>query len=320
VVAARIQGNYDELDRIARNFTQRGDEVRNLLRHVNDCQNRLESGDWTGVGAQTFFHEMDHLVTPALSRLIGVFEDARNATLRIVSVFHEAEDQAGLYFRGRDDAFIDYDPGDDNTHIGTVVAIGAIGNYRNGVNNWRVTPLLNMVKNQLLSQNGGTCSFYSIPNLLILSGMPITQHQADQWVTQILAQRIPPETPGTITSSLSSQEIIDFLNANGYRDMVQSSRINVSFDMAQNRAAAEQFLIARLAEGKPVRVATNTDNSFGVVGGHAYTVVGAQTDGFGNLTNVLVHTNWNDPQFVEIPANDFMTDWQGKGFRYMIPV
>lgn len=77
-----------------------------------------------------------------------------------------------------------------------------------------------------------------------------------------------------------------------------------------DRGDAERFLVNQVKSGNPVMVTSQVDDSFGMgKGGHAYTVLGVQTDSNGKLTNVLVSSNWGSSQTWQLPADRFMNDW-----------
>jgi len=77
---------------------------------------------------------------------------------------------------------------------------------------------------------------------------------------------------------------------------------------------ASAFLVEKVGkEGMPVNVFTGWDSKSLSRGGHAYNIVGVQTDADGNLTNVIAFTNWGSEDgsapFVLLPAKPFVESW-----------
>ena len=100
--AEHIQGNYDELDRIAATFDSTAAAVTDMVQQVSRQTQALAEGGWLGLGANRFVQEMQDLVIPGLNRLASALEEARATTQKIGQIFHEAEDEAGKIFSGMD--------------------------------------------------------------------------------------------------------------------------------------------------------------------------------------------------------------------------
>jgi WXG100 family type VII secretion target len=90
-----IQVDYDELTYIAQRFAIHALETEDLLRLIGRYVYMLETGGWSGRGADYFYDEMNMLVFPALRNLIGALEEASRATKHIRDLFGDFEREAG---------------------------------------------------------------------------------------------------------------------------------------------------------------------------------------------------------------------------------
>lgn len=97
----RIQADYDALGDIKRAFEQEANGVDTLTKHVRASMDELESGGWTGLGANAFFGEMRDLVFPGLERLSRVLCEAGQVVEQISTLVQHAEETAANLFRGR---------------------------------------------------------------------------------------------------------------------------------------------------------------------------------------------------------------------------
>ena len=202
-------------------------------------------------------------------------------------------------------------------------AVNYLSMYKDGVDGWQLIPMDgNFTPDELLIQRGPSCTIYGAMNLLIENGYDISWKDADQ---------IYMDNLDNMSWWANDDVWLDMQDGNhdyaGFdigRAKVILEQYGADYDYddfstywglgSPDRDAAEKFLVKQLNEGNPMYVTTEMNEAFGFgSGGHAYTVIGAQTDGNGKLTNVLVSTNWGQygesgPVW-EIPARDFMDDW-----------
>lgn len=312
--AEKIQANFDDLAHFSSLFSREADQLNNLFGQVRQCIDQLQSGDWSGQGAQNFFTEMEALVLPGMDRLVNALGDASQATQQIVQTLQQAEQEAARQFEG-DGAVA---PSGSGAGGGLAETLGSllgrpdkklapgqgvsIGNYQNGVNGWS---LIGGANRPFVAQPGANCWLYAPMNAAIAAGYDISQTRADGIANSYSTWN--PFWEGQQNS------ILDDLGATYTRRDFDEWGHGPLGTPGFNRAAAERWLIDNVQAGRPVMVNTATDNAFGIAGArHAYTVVGVRTDASGNLTSVLVNTNWGSAPYYEIPANSFLTDW-GRG-------
>ncbi|MBE2192789.1 MAG: WXG100 family type VII secretion target, partial [Anaerolinea sp.] len=96
-----IRADYDSLAQIAAQFAQESDQSAQMAQSVMVLVQQLESGAWIGMGANSFYSEMNDLVFPALRRLIDALCDAGESTRRISEMLRSAEEEAASLFKGR---------------------------------------------------------------------------------------------------------------------------------------------------------------------------------------------------------------------------
>ncbi|MBO9308488.1 MAG: WXG100 family type VII secretion target [Chloroflexi bacterium] len=96
--ADKIQADYDQLEQIAAQFAQQGDQTLALWRQAYNCMSQLRDGGWIGVGANRFYDEMESLVLPGLERLVNALRAGSAQAARIAQVLRAAEEQAGQLF------------------------------------------------------------------------------------------------------------------------------------------------------------------------------------------------------------------------------
>jgi WXG100 family type VII secretion target len=94
-----IRAQYEELDQVANRFSAQAQAVASMRQRVRQRMDALEGGGWIGKGADSFYNEMNSEVLPAVERLRSALEEASDVTRRIVSVLHEAEDEASSLFK-----------------------------------------------------------------------------------------------------------------------------------------------------------------------------------------------------------------------------
>jgi len=94
VAAPRVRADYEQLRRIAQEFSAHADACRQELRRLQSAKDVLERGDWAGRGARAFYAEMDSEVLPSLSRLFTALGQASQTTAAISAIIQQAEDEA----------------------------------------------------------------------------------------------------------------------------------------------------------------------------------------------------------------------------------
>jgi WXG100 family type VII secretion target len=326
VSAPVIQANYDDLATIANNFSQQAQAVQHLIQQMTQLERALESGGWTGLGAEAFFAEMGDLVFPAMHRLNGALSDAHEVVGRISTVFQDAEEEASRQFQGDHSRerrgggmILSASESDDD---GAGVSVNP-RKYKSGVDGWSVISMddsQGFEIGETVYQKGPTCTLYAALNLLIASGYDISRDSADfmaKYVAMENAWWRPDmwfdDMPNLGFTLNTSEDVLDKYNAKIQRGDFNEYTPGGFFSppkVTANRAKAEQFLINTVRNGKPVLVSMEVDDSFGNGwGGHAANVIGVQTGPDGKLTKVLVSTNWRSRPVVEIPAAAFMDDW-----------
>lgn len=345
--AAVIQANYDDLAAFAGSFTNQAQSVQHLIEQVARLEQALEGGGWTGLGAEAFFAEMGDLVFPAMHRLAGALNDARDVVGRISVVFHDAEEEASRQFGGDGtgqaagsafagasasafaSSFLGGVFGGDTDGGGSNGAGKKVNltTYKNGVDGWSVISTdgsQGFTPNKLVSQKGNTCAIYAPLNLLIASGYDFPQGAADSFA-KIMAMEGAwwrpdmwfDDDPNWGFGMGMSEDVLDKFDAKyqsgDFMEMKSTGGIFGHIEISPNRAKAEQFLIDNLRNGKPVLVSMEVDDSFGEgSGGHRATVIGTQTGPDGRLKSVLIATNWASKPVVEVPAEAFMDDWMNR--------
>ncbi len=146
-----------------------------------------------------------------------------------------------------------------------------------------------------------------------MNGKKVTQAQADKVVKGILSDnRWRPDLwrDNDPNWGFDRDATIEVLDKFGVKYEAGSFPINDKY-MDRIVPTAEKFLINNVTAGRPVLVATETDDIFGGKNsGHAYNVVGVQTNPTtGRLDKVLVSTNWSGDEFYEVPGELFVKEW-----------
>ena len=95
----RTRANYDELNKIAQQWTQQEQATRQMLTSLRQCMDALQGGDWVGQGANAFYAEMTSTVLPSLNRLADALGAARRTTIAIRAAVQQAEADAAAVLR-----------------------------------------------------------------------------------------------------------------------------------------------------------------------------------------------------------------------------
>jgi len=94
-----IRADYAALQQISARFSQRAEVTVEMLAGVQQAYQPLEQGSWIGEGADAFFAEMAHDVTPAIGRLIAALAAASEITGSVAQAMQQADQAAASPFR-----------------------------------------------------------------------------------------------------------------------------------------------------------------------------------------------------------------------------
>jgi WXG100 family type VII secretion target len=95
-----IRAQYDDLEAIAKRFTQQHEAANTLRDAICREYDSLVNGGWKGRGVQAFAGEMDGKVLPALDRLSALMELGAQVTRQVADVFRRAEEEAAALLGG----------------------------------------------------------------------------------------------------------------------------------------------------------------------------------------------------------------------------
>lgn len=96
--ARRIRADYDSLAKISQSFGRQAAATQGTIQKIQQCVGTLQSGDWIGKGATTFYREMDGDVLPTLKRLAAALDAAARLTQQASQIMHQAEEEsAGIF-------------------------------------------------------------------------------------------------------------------------------------------------------------------------------------------------------------------------------
>lgn len=94
-----IQADSDVLKHCTIIFAQHADHITALDYQLHSLVDLLLQGGWKGQASDHFFHEMETLVFPALSRLADVLQFTSDMSCKIVSTLETAENESSALFR-----------------------------------------------------------------------------------------------------------------------------------------------------------------------------------------------------------------------------
>lgn len=97
-MADEIRVNYEELAQVASRFTNQAQVVEQMLRKVRGCVEKLEDDGWIGMGADSFFAEMDGEVLPAVGRMIAALREGATQANAIAQTMQQAEEETRALF------------------------------------------------------------------------------------------------------------------------------------------------------------------------------------------------------------------------------
>jgi WXG100 family type VII secretion target len=316
-----IQTDYEQLAQIARVFEEQHATVTRQLKALQDAVNVLRNGGWEADAATAFFADMDGDVFPGIERLAQALVLAGDTTTQIAQTFKQAEQEGAGYFNASGDnsnpGFIggirDWLFGEDDDHHNVEGGTGNefLSQYTRG-DSWTYLNNKGFESGEELAQVGPSCTIYGIMNLLVQEGIDISQEDANAIYEQMKADY--PDSGVTNGFPIAAaKDILDQYGVSYQHDTFKREIFGIDVGFAGNdQAAAREFLVEQISQGNSIYVTTEVDDSFGLGdGGHAYTVVGTQQDSNGELTNVLVSTNWGSSPYEVVPIDKFMDDWIG---------
>jgi hypothetical protein len=321
---SEVRMDYEAVGAMAEQFATSADTLHRLNRALETAITLLRLSAFVGnVGSTALAHYLEG-IQPAIMRLAGTCEELSDDLVGAIRALRDGDLSGSQRFSGQGQ------PGGAASGAGSMFAADAskqavaqgnavsLGGYQNGVNGWRLIPVSgDFTPNELVVQQGPSCTVYGAMNLLIENGYDISQTEANQLYQDqlnnagVLSKTWFDMLDGQHDSGFPRSDALELIEQHG------ASYEHGDFDTgifgwgSPDRGAAEKFLLTQVSGGNPVYVSTSTDDTFGIKGaGHAYTVLGVQQDDAGNLSNVLVSTNWSGSQQVyEIPAEAFMDNW-----------
>jgi len=97
-MADRIDVDYDEMNRIAKSYSNEADSIAQLIVQTRSKVAGLHGNGWIGQGSEAFFAEMENMVLPSMDRLQKALTETSLRTLDVVKTFQNAEDEARSLF------------------------------------------------------------------------------------------------------------------------------------------------------------------------------------------------------------------------------
>ncbi|HEY1012962.1 MAG TPA: WXG100 family type VII secretion target [Herpetosiphonaceae bacterium] len=99
MAAPVVQAQYEQLQELARRFTQSADVCEGMLQGVRGAKEVLQKGSWVGDASVAFVQEMDGLVLPGVQRLIEALQASSAASQQIAAIIEQAEEEAAALFQ-----------------------------------------------------------------------------------------------------------------------------------------------------------------------------------------------------------------------------
>lgn len=320
-MTVEVSMDYEAVETMAQGFEQAAATLRNVDRALEVAIGVLKASAFMGLAGNQMLALYLEGIRPNVTRLAATCHELQMDLYGAIRALRDGDLSGSRRF---------VDGG--STGGGSVVfapvrsySRANANNYTTGVNGWNVIDMQGaFTPNELLVQSGGSCTIFGAMNLLVANGYDIDPNTARFIHLEQLGTRIyrnPFEfrywadlLDGEQDLGFERQYALDILDDYGVNYTHSNFAVNQGGNVVGDREAAEDFLIQQLQAGNPVYVSTEVDDSFGMgAGGHAYTVLGVQTDANGDLTGVLVSTNWGNTPVAVIPGDDFMTDWMERG-------
>ncbi len=308
-----IQINYEAIHAITKRLLDLQDRQQTMRHDLSHLLDSLQHTGWSGKAADKMIREMTDTIFPSLKQLENVLEKTSDSLKQVASVIRTGEEEAGKLFRVQGSAPNGFDMGKlVGEAIKDVLKPSFLSAHVTG-EGWTFTRHPGFMENEFLVQQSGACMLYGPMNLLVQSGIDISQAEADQIYNDLSAKyQIIDNFPLEAVHDIFAQYGVDY-EYGTFKERVLGA--DFSPLLGADEAAAEAFLVEQISQGKSVFVTSGTDDIFGANlkgepdAGHAYTIVGVQQDGTGKVTNVLAVTNWKIEPYRQIPMDVFMKDW-----------
>ena len=307
-----IQINYEAIHDITKRLLHLQERQQTMTHELSHLLDSLQHTGWSGKAADKMFREMNDVVFPSLKRLEAVLEKASDSLKQVASVIRIGEEEAGKLFRVQGNN----DGASKGLEVGKLLGEAVkemlkpsfLSAHVTG-QGWTFTRHPGFMKDEFLVQQSGACMLYGPMNLLVQSGIDISQAEADQIYNDLSAKyQIIDNFPLEAVHDIFDRYGVEYEYGN-FKERVLGA--DMSPLLGTDEAAAEAFLVEQISQGKSVFVTSDTDDIFGATTdvGHAYTIVGVQQDQTGKVTNVLAVTNWQNEPYRQIPMDAFMKDW-----------
>lgn len=95
-----VSVNYEALQKVAQGFGEQQRQVQRINRNVTESVEVLKRGGWVADAANQFYRTMDQDVLRSMQRLNTALGHSQAATLDIIRVFRQAEEEASGVMRG----------------------------------------------------------------------------------------------------------------------------------------------------------------------------------------------------------------------------
>jgi hypothetical protein len=319
---AEVSMDYAVVESMAEGFRGAADTLNTVNSALETAAAILRASAFVGMVGNLALAQYLENIQPNVARLAVTCDELNSDLLGAVASLRDGDLSGSLRFvdgGGSGMSGAKMAPGQPATGGGGK-AVNYLSMYKDGVNGWQMIPMDgNFTPGELLTQKGPSCTIYGAMNLLVENGYDISQADADAIYQDHINK---PRSMDILYDMLDGKHDEEgFPNEDAFEILDKYGADYDSGDFSTywglgspDRDAAEKFLVKQLNEGNPVYVGTEINEAFGMgSGAHAYTVIGAQTDSNGKLTNVLVSTNWgqvgSSGPVWEIPARDFMDDW-----------
>ena len=98
-MADEIRADYDKLGQVASRFDKQAQQINEMIRKIKSDYEKLHGGGWIGMGAESFFQEMQSMVMPAAQRLEAALKTGSQVTKEISQRMRQAEEEASSPFK-----------------------------------------------------------------------------------------------------------------------------------------------------------------------------------------------------------------------------
>lgn len=95
MAAAKCQCDHDQLQAIAKIFSEQADNVDQILQNILGPYGELTGGGWIGVGERAWQKEQEDFTHKKMAKLSKALGSAGKFTSQISKTFQDAEDESG---------------------------------------------------------------------------------------------------------------------------------------------------------------------------------------------------------------------------------